>query len=173
MARPPFEVRPARLDEESLVGDLLTAAAQWTVEQGFPNPWPVPYPLARIRPRIEQGEVYLAVVAGEPPVATVTLQWEDPPLWGERPPDAGYVHRLAVRRRHAGEGWGRRLIDWAEERVAERGRPLLRLDCVAANSGLVRYYSGLGFRRVGDVRFRDLDLARFERPVRARPAPDP
>ncbi len=166
MAADPFSVRPARRDEDVVVGELLTDAARWTIERGLPNAWPVPFPLDSVRSQIELGEVYLALGPGDVPLATVTLQWSDPRFWGERPPDAGYVHRLATRRTRGHEGWGARLLDWAEDRVAERGRGYVRLDCLAANAGLRRYYTGLGFRTAGTLTIRELDYALLERAVR-------
>ena len=128
----------------------------------------VPFPLDSVRSQIELGEVYLAVGDDAAPLATVTLQWADPRFWGDRPPDAGYVHRLATRRSRAHEGWGARLLEWAEDRVAERGRGFVRLDCLAANAGLRRYYAGLGFRPAGTLTIREFEYALLERAVRAR-----
>ncbi len=45
----------------------------------------------------------------------MNLQWSDPFFWGDNDTDAGYVHRLAVRRDHAGRGFGEALLAWADE----------------------------------------------------------
>jgi ribosomal protein S18 acetylase RimI-like enzyme len=84
-------------------------------------------------------------------VATLTLQWSDERFWGEREPDAGYVHRLAVRRSHAGQGLGYRLLDWSDEQVCARGRGVLRLDVVSDNAPLRGYYEKVGFAHQRDV----------------------
>ena len=54
------------------------------------------------------GELFVAEV-DRVLVATLTLQWSDVFFWGDAGGrrDAGYVHRLAVRRAHAGVGLGR------------------------------------------------------------------
>jgi GNAT superfamily N-acetyltransferase len=78
----------------------------------------------------------------------VTLQWSDPPFWGDRH-DAGFVHRLAVRRSHTGSG--RALLDWAEGQVAARGRSFVCLDTLSSNTRLRRYYEDMGFRAVGEI----------------------
>jgi protein-tyrosine phosphatase len=162
---PTLAVRVARPDEEDRVLTLLTAAARRTVERGVPNPWPVPFPAERVRPHLERGDVYLAGEPGREPIATVTLLWEDPEFWGDRPPDAGYVHRLAVDPTRSGEGWGRRIVEWAVARVRARGRAWVRLDCVAANAGIRRYYRELGFAEVGEVAVRDFRCTLMERRV--------
>jgi GNAT superfamily N-acetyltransferase len=61
------------------------------------------------------------------------------------------VHRLAVRRAHAGAGLGYRLLDWAGARVRERGRAALRLDVVTGNRRLREYYEAAGFAHRRDV----------------------
>jgi hypothetical protein len=54
------------------------------------------------------------------------------------------------------------------ERLAEHGRALLRLDCVASNDFLRRYYAAAGFSERGEARLRELRLRRFERAVPPR-----
>jgi ribosomal protein S18 acetylase RimI-like enzyme len=70
---------------------------------------------------------------------------------GEQEPDAGYVHRLAVRRAYAGRGMGRALLEWAAAQTAGSGRVWLRLDCMADNRRLCHYYESLGFVQRGIV----------------------
>ena len=94
------------------------------------------------------GEVYLARREGVP-AGGFTLQWEDVTPWGERAPNAGYLHALCVRRADAGTGLGAALLDYAGVRVAATGRAWLRLDCWAGNDVLRAYYEGLGFRPRG------------------------
>ncbi len=163
MSEPPFWIRPARPTEESVVEGLLTEVARWETERGYAGAWPVPFPMDRIRERLVGGDVYLAGPPGEAPVATVTLQWEDVPYWGERPPDAGYVHRLAVRPPFHRQGWGRRLVDWTEATTRRRGRDWLRLDCATENPRIRRYYAELGFREVGATTVGRLALTLLEK----------
>lgn len=85
---------------------------------------------------------------------------------------AGYVHRVAVRDR--GTGVGARLLDWADGHVAGFGGDRLRLDCIAWDAPLRRYYERAGFLHVDDVALPPLPgvrspahgpmaLARYER----------
>ena len=126
---------------------VLTSAAAWARDRGIDRWWPVPFPAERLRPALENGHLYVAESAGEI-VATLVFQWEDRRAWGEQPPVAGYVHLLAVRKDRPLKGLGEILLAWAADRTRENGRGLIRLDCLATNDGLVRYYEGIGFRRV-------------------------
>jgi len=171
MTAPTWWIRPLRPDEEALLGDLLAAVSRWVRDGGYPGAWPIPFPMERIRPRIAAGDVYLAGPAGGGAVATITLQWDDPPVWGERPPDAGYVHRLAVAPSVRGAGWGRSLMAWAEAQTRARGRPWLRLDCAAENPRIRRYYAELGFREVGARVVNGLALTQLERWIGRGPEP--
>jgi ribosomal protein S18 acetylase RimI-like enzyme len=86
------------------------------------------------------------------PIATVSLDDRaDPEFWGRQKDDAGYVHRLAVRRRFAGREVGAVLLDFAGDQVAARGKPWLRLDCHKENTKLHRYYEALGFEHLTTI----------------------
>lgn len=145
-----MEIRPANIGDLLTVQSILAEASAWLASRGIEQ-WPESgFPEEQTARRIRQGSVYLAFAAGEP-VATITLDaWADPEFW-DTPDDAGYVHRLAVRRSWAGRGIGKALLDWAGQRVAESGGQWLRLDCMRDNKPLHDYYRHLGFEHVRDV----------------------
>jgi GNAT superfamily N-acetyltransferase len=159
----------ARGEDLPEVLDILSDASRWERAQGIEDPWPSPFPAERVSPGLDRGEVFLASSEGAAAIATVNLAWEDLRFWGEQPPNSGYVHRLAVRRSHAGQGVGRSLLEWADGRVRERDRELLRLDCLANNSRLCRYYLDLGFVPSGSVTVDGFVCSRFERRVLEAP----
>lgn len=140
------EVRPADAVDVSAVIDLLSEASRWLGSKGI-DQWPERFDDELIAASAERGELY-AAVTGNTLAGTLTLQWSDPMFWGERA-DAGFVHRLAVRRAYS--GLGRQLIDWADHRTENHGRPFLCLDTLTANQRLRRYYEDLGFRRAGEI----------------------
>jgi ribosomal protein S18 acetylase RimI-like enzyme len=117
---------------------------------------------------IRSGETYLAVhesgVVGSVRVTErPAVPWED---WSH---PAFYVHTLAVRRRYSGRGIGRRILAWAEQEAGRRRLPFLRLDCMAANDRLCRYYQEAGFTPLGQHR-RHTWFALFERRAGEVPA---
>ncbi len=152
--------------------ELLTEAATWARARGIERWWPVPFPSEWVERRVARSEVAV-LVEGPQLLGTLTLLREDPVMWGPQAPGAGYVHRLAVRRSRAGEGLGRRLLEWADGVVRERGGSQLRLDCLESNVSLVNYYRGLGFRVVrsvvGNVPGESRASVLLERPVGASP----
>ena len=141
-----LDIRPAAAGDVDVVVDVLAEATAFVKSKGLAQ-WPAPFPREAILGFVASGVLYVAEAGGEV-IATITLQWSDPPFWGDRD-DAGFVHRLAGRRSHPGVG--RTLLAWAENRAVERGRRFLCLDCLAANSRLRRYYEDLGFRLVTEV----------------------
>jgi GNAT superfamily N-acetyltransferase len=145
------------------VAALLDEATVWVGERGYEQ-WPLPFPRDELAAAIERGEVYVAELDGDT-VATVTLLWDDPMYWGERPPDAAYVHKLAVSRACAGQRIGRALVEWADKTAADEGRDFLRLDCLRDNPGIRAYYERLGFEHRGDLVVNGRDMSIYERPV--------
>jgi GNAT superfamily N-acetyltransferase len=144
-------VRPAAPGDVGVVLDVLAAAAEWTAARGQPN-WPERFPTRLITNALEAGELFVAEIEGSI-AATLQLQWSDPFFWGETDADAnaGYVHRLAVVRAHAGQGVGLRLLEWADEQIRARDRAWLRVDVVTGNRPLRDYYESAGFGHRRDV----------------------
>ena len=159
-----MKVRRAESSDDTEVVSILSEAGRWLASRGI-DQWPDPFPTTLVSPALERGDTYLAVSGGRA-IATFTLQWEDTAFWGDQPPDAGYVHRVAVRREAAGQGVGRDLLRWAADRTAERGRRFLRLDCATGNAPLRRYYEEQGFVHRGDVGRDSWMVSLYERECR-------
>ncbi len=126
----------------------------------------MPFPQEELGERIDRGELYVVEEGGEV-AATLTLLWDDPFFWGERSPDAVYLHKLAVRRAFAGRGLGKAIVEWVDAEAAAAGRGYVRLDCQRDDPGIREYYERLGFEHRGDMdddsRF---PVALYERAVR-------
>jgi len=84
-------------------------------------------------------------------LGTITLQWSDKKFWGDLPLDAGYVHKLAIKRSYGGKRLGLRLLEWAEAKARAEGKRYLRLDCLASNRSIRDYYEKAGFVHVRDT----------------------
>jgi GNAT superfamily N-acetyltransferase len=160
-------IRVTRTEDVETAAGLLDEATVWVSELGHEQ-WPFPYPRDELAAAVDRGEVYLAELDGEA-VGTVSILADDPVYWGERPPDAHYVHKLAVRRHRAGRGIGAAIIEWADNGAAAAGRTFLRLDCLRDDPGIRAYYERLGFEHCGDFddQARGLLLSLYERRVRA------
>jgi protein-tyrosine phosphatase len=141
------EVFVAEAGDFETVLAILVEAAEWMgsigLRQWFPELFTV-HLRDKIAQEVASGDVFLARLEGQV-VGTMTLQWADEFVWGPREPDAGYVHRLAVRRAFAGRRIGARMLHLAAERCAAAGKSYLRLDTMSTNLRLRAYYEGLGF----------------------------
>jgi ribosomal protein S18 acetylase RimI-like enzyme len=144
-----LRLRRASIGDVDVVVDLLSGAARWLLDAGI-RQWPDPFPREIVEGSIDRNETYVALARGEV-VGSIALNEADPNWWGDRPPDALYVHRLVVSLDARGQDIGSQLLDWAQSRVAATGRAWLRLDCGTDNLQMRKYYEGLGFRHAEDV----------------------
>lgn len=133
-------------DMNTVIG-ILQDAAYWLLSKQLPTWQPNAFEPVVI-PAIARGEAYLAKLDGQP-VATFILQWSDKPFWGDRPDEAGYIHKLAVVRAAAGKSIGNYILKWAEAKIAATGRKYLRLDCKQDNPTINQYYQQAGFNLCG------------------------
>ncbi|MGW0532897.1 GNAT family N-acetyltransferase [Streptomyces sp. NPDC003032] len=144
-------IRSADETDTTTLANLYDGAARWMLEHGIDQWKPGDKDERHFRRLITSGaeEVWLAH-EGDEVVGAYEVWWDDVAAWGVREPDAGYVHRLMVRR-GARPGTGRAMLARAERRIAEAGRELCRLDCVSANPRLRAYYEGAGYTVVGEL----------------------
>jgi len=147
------DIRVIRAQQGDLdrVLETLQGPSRWLSSKGLETRWLLGRAFRQtIKDNIESGDVY--VVKGvEGTVGTITLQWNDKKFWGDIPPGAGYVHKLAITRSHAGQRLGLRLLSWAEAKTRAEGKSYLRLDCVASNKTIREYYEKAGFVHVRDT----------------------
>ncbi|HEU4675547.1 MAG TPA: GNAT family N-acetyltransferase [Motilibacteraceae bacterium] len=164
-----LRVVPGDVADAAALRGLRDEAARWQTARGITQ-WRVgDVPLERYETQLSAGEWHvLRSPETGVPVAGLRLLWEDPVPWGERPPDAAYVHHLVVARSLAGRRVGRALLNWAGDQARACGRAFLRLDCMAANEQLRAHYRSMGFAEVGEHVFEDpawYPVMLFERPV--------
>jgi GNAT superfamily N-acetyltransferase len=158
-------VRLATLEDVPVVAEMLDEATAFVRAKGR-DQWPMPYPHRKLRGSVAAGSLYVVEVAGET-AGTFTLLLDDPKFWGTRPPDAVYLHKLAVRRAFAGRGIGARVVEWVAQEAARRGRAFVRLDCQRDLPGIRRHYERLGFELCGELERGPFSWALYERPVAA------
>lgn len=146
---------------------VLNDASAWLRSRGIQQ-WPRRFPPEFVSPAVEAGQTWLIRVDGRT-AGTVTIDDADP-AWADLPAKALIVHRLAVRRGFS--GLGQQILTWAVSRARDLSYEFLRLDCVAHNPDLIRYYETRGFTRRGEVLVggapgqRDPDLARQTKVLR-------
>jgi GNAT superfamily N-acetyltransferase len=141
-------IRRAGAEDAAAVVALMDEAATWLAGTGTTTWRPGQVDEAQVLGWMTTGRVYVAEL-GTRVVGTVRVSWDDVPVWGPQPPEAGYVHSFVVARSVGGQSEGRRLLQHAEAVVGRSGRPLVRLDHVAGNRRLEQYYTDAGYAVVG------------------------
>jgi GNAT superfamily N-acetyltransferase len=163
-----LDVIPATGDRAQSVLELRDDLATWMVDRDIQQWRPGEMPPEWIQTSVAQGWVYV-VPRGTRVIASVTILWDDPLMWGAPPEPAGYIHMLMVDRDLAGHGIGRALLAWAEQFIADSGRQLARLDCVRANRPLRGYYERAGYTLVGYKQLPEVEwayeAALYEKPL--------
>jgi len=144
-------VRATAVDYDAVMA-IMREAADWLSARGIQQwyHWHMDVGEQILRERLDEHEVYL-FQRGDVPIGTLTIQWTDADVWGERGIDglAGYVHGMAVARSAGGMRVGERMLEWAVGTIATRGRRFARLDAMASSAVLCRYYEQRGFRSLG------------------------
>jgi GNAT superfamily N-acetyltransferase len=156
----PFTLRLAAPGDLKVVRGLVREAAEWLRTSKDTDQWARPWPdgagqQKRMLNDLLKSKTWL-VWDGPTPVATITVDTEEPldaneqPVWPghkSREP-ALYVRRVIVSRRHAGLGLGAALLDWAAH-MAKRDHKatLIRIDVWTTNRDLHAYYQRQHFSR--------------------------
>ncbi len=92
------------------------------------------------------------------------LQWKDTLFWpNAKENEAGYIHKLFVRREYSGIGLSRKMVEFAIEECRRRNIHYLRLDTGWNKKKLCNLYCSLGFELVGKTLLSDRgEFALFE-----------
>jgi Acetyltransferase (GNAT) family len=172
-----LEIRVA--DDTATSAEILEAAATGGASEGRTSWTPGSFTglesvgMSRLRTDLERKSLYL-VWLGNRTVATFSLLESDPLFWPSAGDNALYLHRFAVRRDATGAG--RHAVDWMVGEARRRGRDYIRLDCLAENSGIRRYYESRGFAAVDETAIDEVRFSLYEMEVTAdarsaRPSP--
>ncbi|MBK7126252.1 MAG: GNAT family N-acetyltransferase [Dehalococcoidia bacterium] len=167
MGSPAREALAIRRGEYGVASAILTEAANWLTQSGR-QLWPSEEVSEDALRRRSAPDSVLTGYWRSIPVVTTLLEWRDDMFWPGID-DAGFIHRLAVRRAAAGQGHAQAMLEWAANEAASRGKECLRLDCVATRTRLCAFYERCGFERVGSwTRAPHYEQALYRRPVASR-----
>ena len=129
--------------------DILREIAQWC-EDNKMNMW-------KVRDLTKEhlivgvsSENFCVGKIGEDNASSMILQWYDPIFWPEaKENEAGYIHKLCVRRKYSGMGISGKMVEYAVAECKKRGIRYLRLDTGWSREPLRNLYENLGFKSVG------------------------
>jgi len=134
--------------------EIMREAAQWQIDQGA-ELWLMDTLTREMIPN-PPDEFYMAWVkstAEFEAAACCLLSTHDPVFWPEIPAGtSGFLHKIAVRRKFAGQGIVARLIAHAEQSCRARGIPTMRLDTDISRPKLRALYESLSYVQVGKRR---------------------
>ncbi|CAM1341925.1 GNAT family N-acetyltransferase [Tenacibaculum amylolyticum] len=82
-------------------------------------------------------------------IGMVRIMNEDELYWGIQTEKAKYIHSLVVKGAYNGKGIGAKIIQEIENNAKKDACKYIRLDAVATNTKLCKYYEKLGFQKVG------------------------
>ncbi|MEN1985117.1 GNAT family N-acetyltransferase [Paenibacillus hubeiensis] len=153
-----FYIDRAHPDDTDAIMRMLVEIAEWLNSQGS-SQWGV---LLRGEDShdtvgaIRRGDVFV-VKQGDEVAGMVTLlrspsEWDER-LWGEQAgteDGALYLHRLAVSRKYASVGLGKRILKWSSTGIWFENKDRVRLDCVAGNDTLNAFYARNGYTYLGE-----------------------
>ena len=159
-------IRQATVEDTRALVDTLTEAAHWVEQLDGTIMW-VEGELQeeRVRAEAEAGMFVVAAADGQV-IGAIRFQLEDQLFWPDLDgSDSAFVHRLAVRRSHAGQGISTALLQWAVTRARALGKRYLRLDCDAERTRLRELYERFGFRLHSYRQVGAYYVSRYELPL--------
>lgn len=133
----------ASQSDQCIILDILQETQLWLRTKGI-NQWTLPFTLQWVNECLEKKVFFVGSTENEI-VAVFRLVKSDPCIWEENIKDSLYIHSVAVRLSWKGHQIGREIFKWIEKYAIQKGYNFLRLDCLADNLALCKYYENTGF----------------------------
>ncbi|MEH7443579.1 GNAT family N-acetyltransferase [Bacillus sp. JJ1122] len=150
-----FQIRLATQEETQDVIAFLKKIAQWMKDNRI-NQWQ--YLLIggddeEIKEAILHRDTYI-LLKEENMIGTFTLssrqsEWDQHIFGVETNSESLYLHRLAISPENMGKRLGMEIIEWIHQNVNTE-KEYIKLDCVANNPKLNRFYKDNGFEYIGE-----------------------
>jgi GNAT superfamily N-acetyltransferase len=130
----------------------LVAACTLKMEEYGNLQWSDDYPTEDIlRKDIAQGDLFI-IIDEEEIMGIIALTYNEEPQyididWGDKDGKALEVHRMGVHPEHQGKGFGKRMLEFAEDYAKKNGYSSIRMDTYIINKNMIGLIEQTGYRR--------------------------
>lgn len=139
-----ISIEQAKANQVTEVSAILQEVANWLIKRGEKLWEANELAPENIEDQVRTRMFWLAKVDDEI-AGCVRFQTVDMEYWEDVPhTDSAFVHRVAVKRKFAGNGVAIAMLDWAKRRAKSLDKKYLRLDCDKREK-LCRFYESQGF----------------------------
>lgn len=138
-------IKQATESDIPIIEEILLDAVQWldSINRSLWSESEVKWD--KLSKRYDISEFRILYV-GNDPAGCVVIADNDPIFWKGIPKgESLYIHKLAVKRKFAGQGYSKILINCAKNIARERGIKTVRLDCEQYQPRLRAVYEREGF----------------------------
>jgi GNAT superfamily N-acetyltransferase len=156
-----IEIVQADLSEVAEVSAILQEVSGWLINRGI-KMWEANELASKdVCEQVEHGMFWLAKIENEF-AGCIRFQTEDSEYWDDVPHlDSAFVHRVAVKRKFAGQGVAIAMLDWAKLNAKSLNKKYLRLDCDQREK-LIKFYESQGFKFHSDKVREPYTVNRYE-----------
>ena len=149
-------IRPAKLEEIDEILAMTRACAAKMIGQGIYQ-WNEHYPSREAFEKdVAREELYILMEQRIKGCIVISSKMDEEykPIQWIAPTGANYyIHRVAVHPDSQGQGCARKMMDFAEALVKEKGGISVRLDTFSKNERNQRFYEARGYQRLGNIHF--------------------
>jgi GNAT superfamily N-acetyltransferase len=142
--------------------NIMREAANWLIKTGKPL-WQLEDLIKEKLLKDNKNNEFHVLKIDNVGAAAMILTWEDQLIWPDvKQGESGFIHKLSIRRKYAGTGISRNMIEHAIEECKKRNIVLLRLDCAADREKLCSFYENFGFKQIKRRMMGIFDVAFYE-----------
>lgn len=136
----------------------LTEACAVAMQEKGIFQWNEHYPsMEKLQADIAKKELYVLIINEEIKGIVVLTKHMDeeyiPIEWLTKSGNNLYIHRLATHPSVWSNGYGQKLMDFAEEFAKQHNLDSVRLDTFSKNKRNQKFYESRGYRKLGDIFF--------------------
>ncbi|BCE00020.1 GNAT family N-acetyltransferase [Marinicellulosiphila megalodicopiae] len=158
-----MDIRQSTQQDVEKIFELLICTANW-LKDICPQQWPMDWLLSKrqeLKQSIEDGQFYIVEIEDKM-AAIFEIKTQSEPVWNHNKRNAYYVHKLAVDQKYKKMNLGPKIIRTIFDMAKQNKIPVVRLDCVSANSFLKQFYLDQGFSLMGSADDEGEEVLLFE-----------